>query len=321
MVSKDRFSLPGIVTVLNTPFTERNEVDLDSLCANVEAACDAGVAGFLVPAMASEVAKLSDKERYRIVDNVLGQVRHRVPVIAGTAATTQAERLRHARQAIQSGSEGILVSIPYDDEQQYREDVRELAALAPGFLMIQDWDFGGYGLPVSLIQELFDEIDAFRCLKIEVKPAGRKYTEVREATRGKLHVSGGWAVMQFIEALDRGVDAFMPTGMHEVYTAIYSLYHHGQRDRARRLFNELLPVLAFSNQHLDISIHFFKRLLYKQGIYGTPRVRQPILPFDGCHERVADELIGHAIHLIERVREGSGLRHTHKKNKTMIVGH
>jgi 4-hydroxy-tetrahydrodipicolinate synthase len=83
----------------------------------------------------------------------------------------------------------------------------------------------------------------------------------------------------------------MPTGMHSIYTQIYKLYHSGQRPAAQALFNRLLPVLAFSNQHLDLSIHFFKQLLYRQGIYPTPRVRAPILEFDALHHKIADELI------------------------------
>ena len=111
--------------------------------------------------------------------------------------------------------------------------------------------------------------------------------------------------MQIIEALDRGVHAFMPTGMHELYTRIYDLHREGRRDEARLLFERLLPVLAFANQHLDISIHFFKRLLYVQGIFRTPRVRQPILPFDAIHEQHAARLIELAMELEqEGVRTG-----------------
>ena len=69
------------------------------------------------------------------------------------------------------------------------------------------------------------------------------------------------------------------------------------RAEAQALFERLLPVLAFSNQHLDISIHFFKRLLHAQGIYRTPRVREPILRFDHVHERRAAELIEYVIAL------------------------
>ena len=97
--------------------------------------------------------------------------------------------------------------------------------------------------------------------------------------------------MQMIEALDRGVHAFMPTALHTVYVRIYRLHAAGDRQGARDLFAKLLPVLAFANQHLDISIHFFKRLLHAQGIYPTPAVRPPILPFDDAHARMAQELI------------------------------
>jgi hypothetical protein len=52
--------LRGIITVLNTPFNPDDTLDLLGLARNVENAIQAGVAGFLVPAMASEVSALSD---------------------------------------------------------------------------------------------------------------------------------------------------------------------------------------------------------------------------------------------------------------------
>ena len=71
----------------------------------------------------------------------------------------------------------------------------------------------------------------------------------------------------------------------------------GDRQGARDLFEKVLPVVAFANQHLDIFIHFFKRLGHTQGIYPTPAVRSPILPFDSAHERVAQELTARACSL------------------------
>ena len=106
---------------------------------------------------------------------------------------------------------------------------------------------------------------------------------------GKLR--GLLASIEMIEGLKRGVHAFMPTGMHHIYVNIYQLYEEGNHDEAENLFLKLLPVLTFSNQHLDISIHFYKRLLYKQGIYPTPNVREPILQFDSLHQEIADKLI------------------------------
>jgi len=68
------------------------------------------------------------------------------------------------------------------------------------------------------------------------------------------------------------------------------------------LFRKILPVLAFSNQHLDISIHFFKRLLFRQGIYPTPNVREPILPFDKLHQEIADSHIELIMQLEEAIK-------------------
>lgn len=299
---KQLLELRGIITVLNTPFTGTDEVDLPSLGRNVRYALEAGVAGFLVPAMAGEADKLSGEERRRIVTAVLEESAGRVPVIGGASAAGREERRHNAQTLIELGCDGVLLSIPFQEEEGYEREVREIDQLKPGFLMLQDWDLQGYGLPVPLIVRLFEQVESFRCLKVEVVPAGVKYSQVLELTRGGLHVSGGWAVMQIIEALDRGVHAFMPTGMHELYTRIYSLYQGGRRQQATALFERLLPVLAFSNQHLDISIHFFKRLLHRQGLYATPRVREPILPFDGVHEKIAAELIERVIELCQKVR-------------------
>lgn len=288
--------LSGIVTVLNTPFTADDHIDTDALRANVQKAITAGVSGFLVPAMASEVSKLNEAERDLLVKTTVEAVQGRAAVIGGASSPHADERQRMARALIERGCDGILVSIPYDDDASYTQQVKALAELKPGFLMLQDWDFGGYGLPVPLLLWLF-EAGYFQSLKVEVVPAGVKYSEVLQATNGALHVAGGWAVMQMIEALQRGVHTLMPTGMHHIYTRIYTLYTAGQHEAATTLFRRLLPVLAFSNQHLDISVHFFKRLLHRQGVYGTDFARSPILPFDHYHEQVANELIDYVMAL------------------------
>lgn len=294
---KPLYDLRGIVTVLNTPFDAADRLDLPGLRAHVRYALEAGVEGFLVPAMASEVSKLTEAECAALVETVVGEVAGRVHVIGGASADDPGARLRRARHCVAAGCDGVLVSIPFRDPAQYRREVRAIADCAPPMLMLQDWDPAGNGLPVPLVVELFDEIECFRCIKVEVSPAGAKYSALLAATGGRLHVSGGWAAMQLIEGLDRGVHAFMPTGLHRGYRGVVRAHAEGRRDEARRRFARMLPILAFSNQHLDLSIHFFKRLLHAQGIYATDRVRPPILPFDAIHARVADELIALALEI------------------------
>ena len=295
--------LRGIITVLNTPFLDDDTLDLDGLRRNVRYALAAEVAGFLVPAMASEVSKLSMAERDALVATVVSENADRVAVIGGASASTRAERLAAGRRLLALGCDGILVSLDYVDDAQYTAEVETVAALDPPFLMVQDWDATGPGVPVPLIANLFRRIPAFQCLKVEVAQAGPKYTAVLEATEGQLHVSGGWAVREMIDGLDRGVHAFMPTGLHRAYTQIYRDYACGDHDAARALFARVLPVLALSNQHLDVSIHFFKRLLHAQGVYATSRVREPIMPLDAAQAQEADRLVAYAVALEEELRE------------------
>lgn len=296
-MEKKLFPLKGIVTVLNTPFAKDGSIDLRALATNVKEALKAGVAGFLVPAMASEVYKLSEGERLAMVDTVLETVENQVPVIAGAGETglSKSKKLLKSYQGL--GCKNVLFQIPFETEKQFRAHFMELAALDPEMIMLQDWSASGYGLADDLICDLFENVEAFRCLKIETVPAGIKYSRILELTNGTLNISGGWAVSQMLEGLQCGVHAFMPTGMHYIYTSVYNHYVNGNFEEAKKLFRQILPILAFSNQHLDISIHFFKRLLFRQGIYPTANVRQPILPFDEIHEEIADRHINNILEI------------------------
>lgn len=290
-------SLRGIVTVLNTPFNAEGDPDPPALARHVAYALDAGVAGFLVPAMASEVGRLTARERSLVVDTVLSATAGRVPVVGGASAPTREERRSRASELLKAGCSCILAAIPWRNGEEFLADIEDLAGLDPPCLMVQDWDAAGPGIPIEWIAKGFERVPAFRSIKVETAMAGKKYSAILEASQGKMHVCGGWAVTQMIEGLDRGIHAFMPTGLHRSYVGIYTSYMAGDRAEATRLFERLLPILAFSNQHLDVSIRFFKRLLWLQGIYPTPSVREPLEALDAWQLRLADELARKAIKL------------------------
>jgi len=301
-MDKQLFPLHGIVTVLNTPFTKDNQIDLNALRQNVNSALDAGVAGFLVPAMAAEVYKLSEVERLKMVETVLDTVGNLVPVIAGAGETDLKKSKRILKSYLDIGCDNVLFQIPFQNEIQFKNHFMELTELDLKMIMLQDWDASGYGLSDELILDLFENVEVFRCLKIETVPAGVKYSKILELTKGRLNISGGWAVTQMIEGLQRGVHAFMPTGMHYIYTSIYKLFKENKQLEAEALFLKILPILAFSNQHLDISIHFFKQLLFRQGLCPTANVRQPILPFDALHQKISDKHIESILLLEKEIR-------------------
>jgi 4-hydroxy-tetrahydrodipicolinate synthase len=294
MSARPKYPLRGVVVSLDTPFDDGGRIDFASLERLVEWHLRCGAAGFLTPARAGEVEALTVAERIGIVRHVREQVKGRAELVAGATAEDAAETRAMAEAAVRLGCEGVLAEVPPPlrrDRAGLLEFVRTLASTGMPMLMVQDLEWGGSGIPVELIAEAFEAVPAFRCLKVEVVPAGPKYTAVLEATGGRLHVSGGWAAEQMIEALDRGVDVFMPTAMTGIYALIYRAHQSGDRETARRWFRRILPVLAFTHQHLDISIQFYKRLFRHRGLFGTVRLRKQALPYDAHHERYGEEMI------------------------------
>lgn len=255
---KELYPLQGIVTVLNTPFNPDNSINLRGLKNNVRNALHAGVAGFLVPAMASEVYKLSENERLEMVATVLEETNEKVPVIAGAGETDLTISKRLISEYISLGCKNVLFQIPFQNEIQFRNHFYELAETAPEMIMLQDWDASGYGLPDELIFELFESVDAFRCLKVETVPAGVKYSRILEITGGRLNVSGGWAVSQMIEGLKRGVHAFMPTGMHWIYTEIYNLWKWDWKQKQNSYFRKFCLFWPFQTSTSIFQFTFLK---------------------------------------------------------------
>ena len=295
-MQKEKYSLDGVVVSLNTPFDTRDRIDFRSLERLVDLHLKEGAKGFLVPAQAAEVLELTLPERRDVIRCVRGMSEGRAQLIAGATAIDEIESVLAAQAALEEGCDVVLVEVPHKrrgDRTAILDFFDSFATLGMSVLMIQDLDWNGYGLDVSLIVELFERIEAFRCLKVEVMPAGPKYSAVIEATEGRLHVAGGWASNQVIEALDRGVSAVMPTAMTGLFVRVFEAHQRGDREEAKAWFHLMLPVLAFTRQHLDVSIHFHKRLFYHRGVFETARVRKHSIGYDAHHELYGKELIAY----------------------------
>jgi 4-hydroxy-tetrahydrodipicolinate synthase len=291
-----RGALPrGIVPLLDTPFDEKGSIDRESLVRLIEDVIRGGVQGLMAPLVASEVHALSGAEREEIVRLCVQTIHDRVPFVVGASSDQPEECRRFAALAEEVGAAAYLVAVPaalYADSQGVLGFFWSVADGIETPLIIQDLQWNGPGLDLATIRRLRQSLPTLAGIKIETVPAGPKYTQVREATGKDFHVSGGWAVPHLIEALDRGVDAMVPeSALVRVLVAVYRAHAGGHRDKAARIFRQLIPVLAFSNQEISHSIAFFKRMLVRKGIFRHPTMRAPGYSWDAYNLRIADELI------------------------------
>ncbi len=297
----------GIISVVQTPFDSNGRIDMESLERLVENTIRSGVNGLLAPVVASEVAWLTHSERREIVERIAAVVANRVPLILGASDVSPEACIAAAGLAEEVGAVAYLVAVPNDLYRKPEEIVPFFQSVADANqspLVVQDFQFNGPGMSLDLIRTLWESLDNLAGLKIETVPAGPKYTAVRETLPPGFFIAGGWAVMQMIEALDRGVDAMIPeSSMVRVYAAIHGAYAAGDRDGAQAIFRRLLPILAFTNQELATSIAFFKRLLVRKGIFTSDAMRMPGFSWDRHHTRIADELIDCYLELERSVTE------------------
>lgn len=294
----------GIVGVVQTPFLGDQRIDWESLEWLIEDAITSGVDGFLAPAVASEVSALSKAERIELVQFIFKIVRQRVPFIIGASSETIEETKIHAKLAEELGACAYLIAATepfYRTPSYFLPYLQMIAPYTQTPLIIQDLHWQGYGLPVHILAEIKLNLPVLKGIKIETVPAGPKYTHIRNEFGGEFYICGGWAILQMIEAMDRGVNALMPEcSMIRIYKKIWNLYHSGSRDEAMRIFHQLLPILSFTNQEIHTSIAFFKRLLVKRGIFSNCIMCVNQFDWDEYNSRIADELIDRYLEL-ERI--------------------
>ena len=86
-------SLSGVLVALATPFTPDGSLDESRLRELVDRTIDGGVHGVVACGSTGEFSALSGDERRLVVETVVDQTAHRVPVIAQTGSTSTTEAI------------------------------------------------------------------------------------------------------------------------------------------------------------------------------------------------------------------------------------
>jgi 4-hydroxy-tetrahydrodipicolinate synthase len=106
-------ALHGVVTATPTPFTPSGDLDEDCLRRLIEEFLAAGVHGISVGGSQGEFYALDHAERVRLIQIAVQTVAGRVPVYAGTGATTTREAVALTRAAEEHGADVAMVITPY----------------------------------------------------------------------------------------------------------------------------------------------------------------------------------------------------------------
>jgi 4-hydroxy-tetrahydrodipicolinate synthase len=241
--------LRGVLTALATPFAADGSVDEALLRALVDRSIEGGVHGVVACGSTGEFSTLSGDERRLVVETVVDQTAHRVPVIAQTGATSTAEAIRLSRHAQSAGADVIMPVAPYYEPLSVEETLTYLRTVAGSV----DIPVMVYNLPVATGVDL--DPDTVGALAREVENIRYiKNTTVDMAQSAELIHNHGDVISTFVgwdslllSALAEGAAGVMAGTANVVpsqLVAVYDAVSGGDLEGARRAWAEIYPLIA-----------------------------------------------------------------------------
>lgn len=268
----------GIFVIVVTPFTESYELDEDSLRREIRFCIEAGAHGLVGPANASEFPTLSDDERKRWIEIVVQETAGQIPVVAATTHGHALPAAALSRFAEQAGADGVMLMPPpilHPDAEgcyQYYKAIDQAVGIP---ICVQNYA-GPAGTPMStqLLARMCRELAHVEYIKEETLPEPRQISATLAAAGDACKgVFGGQGGIYLLDEYRRGSHGNMPACQAtDVQVQIWDLLEQGKEAEARRIFNQILPLINFERMH---GVAVYKEVLYRRGIFKTRVSRAP----------------------------------------------
>jgi len=264
----------GIFPVLQTPLNEEGELDIPSLRREVAFCIQAGAHGLVYPVLGSEFQFLSDRQRQRMVEVVVGEAAGQIPVVVGVAGPTAAVAVEHAEHAARVGADAVIALPPYispGSQEEILSYYRAIAQAAQRPVFIQH---SQPGMDPAFMVRLLREVEHVQYIKEEMVPSAHNISAVIKAVGDECQgVFGGAFGRWMISEMRRGAAGFMPAAeVTDVYVQIWDAFQAGDERTARNIFNQLLPLI---NLAMLLGLPVCKEVLVRRGIFRTARMLTP----------------------------------------------
>jgi 4-hydroxy-tetrahydrodipicolinate synthase len=273
----------GVFSVLPTPFSASGDVDLDSLRRIVDLFIADGVDGFTALGVTSEVARLTEAERDRVLDTILAHVGGRRPVVAGTTADGLRTCVEYTRRAKAAGAVAAMVSPPRMTKINSDAVAKHFAEVASAVdlpIVVQDYPpISGYAMEPSLVARIARDVPAARTIKLEDPPTPFKISRILGLTAAErvagVTIFGGLGGVFLLEELMAGAAGAM-TGFAfpGILVKVVSLFRAGDIDGAAREFYAKVPLMRFEFQE-GIGMAIRKEVLRRRGAIANAAIRAP----------------------------------------------
>lgn len=274
--------IKGVMPVAPTIFTDDEELDLDGQRRVVDYLVDGGSDAVCILANYSEQFSLTDEERELVLAATMEQAADRIPVCVTTSHFSSRIARQRSLRAQEMGASLVMLMPPFFgatmkvDDDAVMEYFRRVSDGLEIDIMIQDAPMSPTSLSVPLLARLAREIPQIKYAKIETAQAADKLRALIAAAGKDLPGPfDGEEAITLIPDLEAGAQGTMSSCMvPDQLGQIVRDFHAGERDKAGRQWEELLPFIHFENRQCGLRA---TKVLMKEGnIIGSDKTRAPI---------------------------------------------
>ena len=276
--------LGGIIPILATPFTEQGELDKEGFLRLVEESIRDGVHGLAMFGLGSEYYKLTDVERSCLTNLLVRQAKGRVPVIISITHHAQHVAVRQAHEAVSRGADTLMIMPPFflgpseDTIMRHIETIAEEVE-APLIVQYAPLQTGKIICPESFAN-LHRAHPNVTHVKVDMVPSGSTITALDQASGGSLRSIVGYMGLHLPDDKARGVAGCAPSGsLGRAFVQLWNMLCQGG-DEGWTFHQQLLPLLNFMMQSVEMLIACEKLLLVRRGIISSAYCREPAFHLD-----------------------------------------
>jgi dihydrodipicolinate synthase/N-acetylneuraminate lyase len=296
----DVAKLEGIVVPMVTPLNDDETVDYPSLRKLVNYIIDGGVQALFPMGTTGEFARLTWRDRCRIIEMTVRETQKRVPVIAGISDSGLHQVLENLKVAEAAGADAVAVTPPYYYPTYSDDEIiafyREVAAHSSLPLIL-------YNIPVtcgSMISIAAIQQILFRCENvIGIKDSSGDISYLAEIlnlyrNRPEVRIFVGDEALG-LEGLSEGAHglvASLANVFPRIFVALYEAVKAGELQKAASVnaqIREMNQLNRFSRSWMS-AITWRKAALAQMGIC-REQVTRPYIPVDDSVKQTIAKLV------------------------------
>src|SRR5690606_34370241 len=249
-----RFSpstLQGIHAILYALFDRDENLDREAMRRQTELCLAQGVHGVAALGLATEASKLSEAERYHIMQWLVEDTKGKVPVAITIYGSSVAEQVRQVREAERLGVDWLILQPPMIGQFQAREYMSFFGRVADSTALpvaIQNAPaLMGRGLNAEDIRELGERHPNIKLIKGEGPVVD--IANLIQVTAGRMPVFNGRAGLELPDNLRAGCKGLiLAPDCIDFAVKTYEFFIDGWEDEAQNSYEKMLPAVVNTMQ-------------------------------------------------------------------------